>query len=378
MTMLIQTVWHELLDRRSDWLLENMDEAVRWREKLIERARLQNLAFFSDMCREAKRERAVLAEKYANALHADLHLMSEVNTTYDIRELLGIARLPGKGEEHVRRRFEAMSIFDQGCLLGAIDTADSFRAISADLRRLLGEFNTRLFADRSRHVTFTLAINPENAYRVERIALEEEGIGSVPDGWLVREEKRFCRVLKGGSFACVDDRPKTPYETYLKTLRRSEGKKDDPFAIGDKCGLMLIVPGEREPLALHKRLADLFISMDGRVVESEENLTKDGPPDPRNPHSSDRYKVAKLLVEWNERRYEIQIPSFQDYFSSLYSTDRENHAMYKLKTRLDVYFPILFPSSIYGHPWDDPRLREDLEMDKRDQLERFAKRKRRY
>lgn len=375
--MLIQPVWHELLGRRGDWLLDRTEEAVAWRKRLLRRARLQNVALMSDMCREAKRERAVLAEKYGAAVSPDLMLMSEVNTTYDIREVLELALVPGKGEEHRRRRFEAMSLFDQACLLSAIDTADSFRSISEDLRRLLGELNGRLFADRSRHVQFQLAQNPADAYRVRRIAIDAE-VADLPDGWLIRDETRFCREVREDGFVMVDDRPKTPYETYLKTLRRKEGNEQDPFNVADKCGLKLVVSTDEDVLTLRDRLGEIMVSMRGNVRSSQENITSKAPVDPRNPHSSNDFRAAKLLVDWDERQYEIQICAFQDYFSSLYSTGRENHALYKLGKCLDVYFPILFPSGIYGHPWDDAALREDLETDKKDQLERFAKRKRRY
>jgi hypothetical protein len=377
MTMLIQPIWHELLSRRGDWLLERTDEAVAWRKRLLRRARLQNIALMSDMCREAKRERAVLAEKYGTAVAPDLVLMSEVNTTYDIREVLELALVPGKGEEHRRHRFEAMSLFDQACLLSAIDTADSFRTISEDLRRLLGEFNERLFGDRSRHVQFQLAQNPGEKYRVRRIAIDAE-VADVPEGWLIRDETRFCREVREDGFVMVDDRPKTPYETYLKTTRRREGNEQKPFEVDDKCGLKMIVSTDEGVLALRDRVGEMMLAMKGVIRASQENITVKAAVDPRNPHSSDDFRAAKLLADWDERAYEIQICTFQDYFSSLYSTGRENHALYKLGKCLDVYFPILFPSEIYGHPWHDPALREDLETDKKDQLERFAKRKRRY
>lgn len=364
--MLIQPVWRELLERRNDWLLEDNREAVEWRRGLIRRARLQNVALFSDMALSAKTARGALADKYAHACKHDLEMESEVATAYDVRDLLDLALDRGKGEIHQRKRFESLSFADQGCQLAVIDTVDSCRAISEDLNRLIVEVRTRLFADHSMHVNVETLHDPEASYRVTAVGVGQELTPG--NGELKRSTSLVCRVLKNGGLAYFDPRLKTPYETYLKVLRRSVAGEEDPFAVADRCGLKFVVPSVEEAFALRDALLGFAGDIGGQVNALQENLSAAGRVDPNNRSSSSNFRAVKLLMTWAERLYEIQIQTLQDYLSSQYSTGDENHEKYKQDVCLSTYFPILFPGAIYGQDWSDPHVRERLREQKRMQL----------
>lgn len=364
--MLIQSVWQDLLERRGDWLLEDNREAVEWRRGLIRRARLQNVALFSDMVLNAKTARGALADKYAHACKHDLEMESEVATAYDVRDLHGLALDQGKGEIHRRKRFEALSLADQGCLLAVIDTVDSYRAISEDLNRLIVETRTRLFLDESTHLAVETLHDPEAGYRVTAAGVGRELTPG--NGELKRSTSLVCRVLKSGGVAYFDPRLKTPYETYLKVLRRSVAGEEEPFAVADRCGLKFVVPSVEEAFALRDALLGFVGDIGGQVNAVQENLSAAGRMDPNNRSSSANFRAVKLLMTWTDRLYEIQVQTFQDFLSSQYATGDENHEKYKQDVCLSTYFPILFPGAIYGQDWGDQQVRERLREQKRMQL----------
>ncbi|HBO99988.1 MAG: hypothetical protein UU48_C0002G0012 [Candidatus Uhrbacteria bacterium GW2011_GWF2_41_16] len=325
-----------------------------------------------------QKELVNLVHRYAMPLEEEeLALESRVALAVDMEDLLRLADVQGDDPLRCRKRFEARRFFDLTMFLDRIDRIDPIERVRRDLSRMIHLFEHHLFLPGSENIQVWTYHDPTRAYRVAQIGINRQLF--LPNE---RYNPMTCRLLAGTQDGRVlfHHRDKDTFGACLKILKqRQDRKKADPFDVRDRRGFALVVSDLMYRDQLIDKLQQVVTSAGGKMRLDASNSTGDSETkmDPNNPHTSEYFRATKFEILWNmpsedwqKFPYEIIIFTFADYFSQKFSLGLENHDLYRLEQMLDVYFPILFPSSVYQTvvDWKDTSIRELLRKCKRAKL----------
>lgn len=345
----------EIAKVRQDWTGVLDEEAVRRRQEVLRSHDQDYRHLLSNMLEKVRDERVRLINLYAHSLVDKLGIESSVGTTLNPARLLELALTEGEDLIHKRVRFEAVSFFDLARMLAWIERrpAESRFVVGEDMGNVIALLKEGLFQEKTKQIEVWTYHDPEDNYRVREIGIDHR---LHHDSDLVREHPMVCRMLQDGRLVCFDHRPKGLFETALKMIKQQASSIRRWDQVRDRRGFKLIVPDVQQGKALIDDLQVLFRKAGGTFCRGHSNMTGNGKRmDKHNKQSSKFFRAAKCEVIWHDRVYEILVVTFQDYFSSQFALDGENHELYRLKQMLDVYFPLLWPADIYGIDWSDER-----------------------
>ncbi len=345
----------EIAKIRQDWTGVLDKEAVRRRQEVLRSYDQDYHHLLSNMLEKVRDERVRLINQYAHSLVDKLGIESSVGTTLNPARLLELALTEGEDLIDRRVRFEAVSFFDLARFLAWIERLpdESRYVVGEDMGSVIALFKDKLFQERTAQIKVSTYHDPDDNYRVREIGIDRR-LDEDPD--LVREHQMVCRMLQDGRPVRIDHRSKGLFETALKMLKQQASGIRRWYQVRDRRGFKLVVPDVQQAKALIDDLQALFRKEGATFRRGHSNMTGNGKRmDRRNPQSSKFFRAAKCEVIWHDRVYEILVVTFQDYFSSQFALDGENHELYRLKQMLDVYFPLLWPAGIYGIDWSDAR-----------------------
>ena len=363
--------FRQVLEWCADWTAPYDEKAIDRRRAFFRYAAPERKIFFARELVQLKRELDALKEKYAHAYLHDLELEAMVSSTDDVEDLYDLADDPGTTEVHRHRRFGALMLGDVAMCIAGNELPDSYLVASKDQGKFVARITNDFFREDVRRVVVTRFHDPADHFRVKALAVHDpedpsfrvEGIPAELPGSFdprhVHNEPLACRTL-GGRLVGFHHRTKTPFDTYLKVLIRRQEGHPDPFDVQDRCGVKFLVPTEDERDALIRQLRDFIAVIGGDC--------RDDGRDPKNKRSSKHYRVVKEWIDWNDRQFEAQFMTFQDYYSSRFSTNEENHELYKSRACRDIFFPHFFPASLYGIRWAHPDVQTFLREQKIPQL----------
>lgn len=326
-----------------------------WRGRKKSERKLLNL-----LLRSVRTERERMTELYLPHLTDRLELESTVAVTPNLRHLLSLATQGGDGPLDVQRRHEAMRLFDETCAIARMEQLDPIETIYEDLEAMLKLLARELFETDNQEVCVYTYHDRDDRYRVSDYRVNER---LAKDGLFERENRLVCRTaqINGNTdYVALHHRIKRHTNAWLKMQKQVQTNRQDPFNIKDRCGLKLTVPTVSLALQLVELITKIIEREDGHVVACSQNLTSNGRVDNTNGHSSPNFKVVRLEIWWRKRLFELQVTTFQHYYSSLLAVDAENHKVYRLLQCFDHYFPFLFPTAIYRVDWTDEQVRRQI------------------
>lgn len=319
------------------------------------------------MLREVHHGRQKYTHLYLPPFADRLEHESRVWNTTNPRRLLQLANERGDSPLDRQRRHEALRFFDESRALAHMEERHPIEAIQDKFEDFISSFTADLFEPGSDLITVYTYHDRADLYRVKQHAfmrpLPRDACGDL----LERGNPPItCRLFQHGGghfFVALRDRVKEHFDTWLKMQKQTREDRPNPHEIRDLCGLRLIAPDIAIAEQLLARTRTIIEGSRrkrtaGKVVELVNNLTEDVTA--HNRHSSRFFRAARLRIIWNGIAIEIQITTFQHYYSSILAVGRENHEMYRLLQCFDHYFPFLFPTAIYGIDWDNERIRRQL------------------
>ncbi len=348
--------WPTLQQWEGDWL-EVSRQAIRRRRDFLRRMLHRDKWLLTLSIEKVRTGRRELVSEFAYGFKDQLDPDSSVATTYDLDRLLVLAQMrePGRDPEP-HRWFDALSIFDQTVAVAMLEREDPTEAVGRDLDALITFLGRRVFAGGLVAEEFFVYHDPQHDYTV---GSEDVGVGRHlshrAEGRTRRLNRLTCRRTRDGKLVFLSHRDKSAYNVWLKIQRQAlQQKLVDPYAIHDRCGLMFVVEREEDIAALARHIERQIVRDGGHVVESlDGNHGKDGVVvDLKNDVSSSSYKVAKMIVVWRGRKFELQFTTFADHFNARDSLTDANHALYKLRQARKYAFPQLWPEQVYGIKWD--------------------------
>lgn len=384
--MRTRLMWPTFIDWQEDWSGHGLKEMLRGgsyrpsvemierRHEFLRTASPGDRALFSQMVERLQEARQRLIATFAPIFEDVLDLESRVACTLSMTELLELTRDVGRDSLHSRRRFEALSLFDQAAFLAAIEEDDAAKNVMRDLNELIEELSQQLFRTGGEQIALWTKHDPKDHFRVEGNAK----ISKRPKGRYVKRTRFFCRHLKDGGRVMLHHRVKKAFDAWRKIqVQVAEGRKNQPFNVRDRCGLKMVVPDIEAARSLLEKLLRIFVRLNASVSEVSDNLETNGRIDHKNTRSSTRFRAIKFEAEWQHRTFEIQIVTFRDYISAENATDEENHHLYKLRECVQVLFPLLWPSAIYQIHWKREEIHRLLSEGKIHELERRIMHRRR-
>jgi len=244
------------------------------------------------------------------------------------------------------------------------DNLDSIR------NELLHVFNQNVFVPGElRRVIVVAELDPNNYYRVKR-----KSDGKFDVAWLddtkqsempQTSETRFVLPLlvnvirmPNGKEILVHFDTRRKVFIFAKQLRKLYRESDH---VTDLSGLSLILlntrPEEEEYLA--DLLRNTVVNCPGLVSAQDSNASRAGTIDQHNPFSSPDRTGEKYDFRWGVK-HELQILTLPYFVNSLVAHALDGHPFYKLLTYLDTLFPWIWPTSLFGIDWYDPRIRDML------------------
>ncbi len=355
--------WRTLKKWEGDWL-EFSGKAIERRRELLRSLLHLNpwlLTFAIDHVRTGREK---LIHDFAFGFKDQLDLDSSVATTYDLERLLALAQLHesnAKPEPH--RWFDALSVFDQTVAIAMLECEDPTEAVGRDLDRLIAFLAERIFTSGFASREFYVYHDPASQHVVgpEDVGIDRH-LSHRADGRTRRLMRLSCRCTKDGKTVFLSHRDKKTFSVWIKIQRQIEQRSvENPYVIHDRCGLMFVVEQCGQIAELAGRIILELLRDGGEIVESlDGNHDKDATVDAKNDVSSSSYKVAKMLVRWHGRIFELQFTTFHDYFNASHSLTDANHALYKLRQARRYIFPRLWPQSVYGVHWDSGHVNKQM------------------
>lgn len=342
-------------------------DALDRRQQFVRSLSHMDRALCSIMLQAVHNLRRTLVQNYADVFSGVLKLESNVACVFQLEDLLELMRSDGKKPLDARRRFEAISLFDQAGFVAAIESDDSLDNIGRDLKEMLGLLQEYLFVG-SREITVWSRHDPKDSYRVKgQPQIDEPMRGNFTN---VRRREMTCRLLKGGDIAHLDHRLKDAAAAMLKIMRqRQHPDKENPYQVRDRCGLKFSLPSVELADKTCGALRRLLERHNAVLSPVQGNLNGNGQcKDTNNPQSSPYYKALSFNAVWRGRSFEFQIVTFKDLFSSEHALNDENHDLYKLRQYLTHIFPLFFPLPHYGINWLSRPVRQRLFRSKTRQL----------
>lgn len=372
-TQIMWPLFYEMMDDWSDpeslatknFILS--PEGVGRRQHVLRTLSHMDRALCSIMIQAVHNLRRTLVQNYADIFSGVLKMESNVACAFQLSDLMELMCSEGKKPLDGRRRFEAVSIFDQAAFVAAIESDDSLDNIGRDLKEMLGLLQENWFVG-SRDITVWTRHDPKDYYRVKgQPQIDEPMKGNLTN---VRRREMTCRVLKGGDVAHLDHRLKDAATAMLKILRQQQNPdKSQPFQVRDRCGFKFSLPTVDQAYRACASLRRLLEKHGAVLTEVQGNLNGNGQrKDANNPQSSPYYKALSFNAVWHDRSFEFQIVTFKDLFSSEHALNDENHELYKLRQFLTFIFPLFFPPAHYGIEWSDRKVRKRLFRSKTRQL----------
>jgi len=346
--------WSELQSWQSDWL-DIHPRAIERRRRFIERRSLMEKWRFVTAIQNVRDGHAKLIDDYAYFFADQIEPDSSVATTPDLERLLALAVREGSdGRPDPQRWFEALSFFDQAIAIARIEREDPIECLGRDLDILIDFLSDHFFVDGFESIELHSYHSPERKFCVgpDDIVFGKSGDRA---GMVHRKVRLTCRKTDRHKPVFIRDRIKNPFVTWLKTQRQIvEARVQDPFDVKDRCGLMYVLPTVGELYDFAEDLAGLLTQNHAEVIEPfHSNHETDTSADARNPSSSSNHKLAKTLIRWNDRLYEFQFMTFYDYVTSIRSISNANHVHYRLRQAARHFFPLLWPTQLYGVDWAD-------------------------
>lgn len=371
-----QILWTMLYEWTSDWTRNSevsdqpfflSPDALNKRQQFLRSLSHMDRALCSVMIQAVHNLHRVLVQNYADVLSGVLKMESNVACAFKLEDLFEL--MSGSGDKPLdsRRRFEAVSIFDQTCFVGAIESDDSLDNIGRDLKEMLCLLQENLFVG-SRDITVWSRHNPHDFYRVrDTPQIDQPMKGNLAN---VRRHEMTCRVLKGGELAHLDHRLKDAATTLVKIYRqKKDPDKNHPFQVRDRCGLKLSLVTVEQVYKTLKVLRHLLEKHGAHLSKAQGNLNGHGErKDANNPQSSPFYKAISFNAEWRDRNYEFQLVTLRDLLSSEHALNDENHELYKLRQYQTFILPMFFPPRHYGINWSSRNVRRRLWRAKVQQL----------
>jgi hypothetical protein len=362
-----------------DWHGDHDPQAAEVRKALIVGKRKQDEAAYDDSMMNAKRELNALLERYADSLRLRIGHESTVGSCVDIGDLIGYSDHAGDDRVSRRIRCEARIVFDAAFVQKELDSANSQyhagKGNNALIRMVTGMFVGSVDAEVVSHH------DPDNAYRTAKWELKPHTPSDaehviryalrtpIPQGLRVKRTPMLCRRLKDGRLVCMEHRVKERFEVFLKVRHQvdkwkknplEDGKPWDPLSVPDRSGVRFLVPDVSEAFEFAEDFRTFLAERGIQCSPLEENIRNGGKVDEKNPHSSKFFKAIKFNAAMSPWTHEVQILTFRDYFSSQYALGEENHELYKLSRCLKLYFPLFWPTRVYGVDWSDESVGREL------------------
>lgn len=362
--------WEVLCHWQDDWMKPD-PEAIENRRRFLARSLSSDLCYYAQAVHTLRNGRARLVHGYADAYFDQLELDSTVATTSNLPRLLSFAEQLGvQRKTDAQRWFEAMSRFDQVVSIAKIEQHDPYELLDRDMSDLLTFLSKHFFEDRFESAEIYCYFDPAKDYEVRE---ENICIGKHLNrpGLVRRKSELTCRRTKDErDLVYLRHRVKDPFDVWLKIQRQlARSKKEDPYLVRDRCGILLVVENEK---ALHKiavNIATLLTDHGGKETELlDANHGTNRAIDGANAHSSSGYQMAKMSIMWQGREFEFQFLTLHDYFTSKHSLREANHELYRLKQATDYFLPLLWPAKIYGVDWNLPHVRHELRKWKESQI----------
>ena len=354
-----------VLSWNGDWTGLRDPIATRKRKSFLESVEARKIKHVASRVADARAGRMLLAKEIAWPIIDELQMIGDIEVTSNPLALLRLADTPGDNRLVMRRRFEALCLFDLGLIGFELERIDPMRRVEDDVLAMIGLLEEFVFSGDTQELDVHTYHDAEEVYRVKGISYDVATPEKFPK-LAPRKHYSLCRITNRGIVLQFDVRAKDRFRTVVKLLKQAERPKEnqDPLLVKDRCGLKFVVQSLEEVNALVEELRWHLEACDAVVVADGDNLTVDTgtAADPSNPHSSSKYKMKQLSVFWRGRWYEFQIVTFANHYSALYSQDEENHVLYKLKQVGKDVFSKLFLGNLYlgEGRWDDPALKQML------------------
>lgn len=307
----------------------------------------------------------VLDEYFPVMLRQRLKMSSAISAERDPVELLCHCGASGTDIISRIRRFEARRQLTFAQIEFELRrNANDPETLDEDLTWFVRALDTSYFLPRrSDQVTVIADLEPANANRVVSFRLvkrNDPDARSIPTKTkaVIPLDVRFVPSRGTGHDIMVyfDARRKVhaPLKLIRKRMRHHE-------TLSDICGVKLVFFEEQNELVEGvERLRRTIVRAPGSVSGEASNAQRAGILDPTNHHSSSEYRARKYDVRMKNRIFEIQFMYVKDYVNELVATGQENHPLYKLRTFLDLVFPVIFPTELFGLDWRDDALRQEL------------------
>lgn len=361
--------WQTLSEWRKDWF--SLDaKVIEKRLAYLHRASSLERFHLTQAVTIIRYGRERLLDHYAYVYADQLAPDSSVGSTPHLDRLLELAVKNGENNQpDPQRWFEALSLFDQAIAVSRIESEDPYEKIGRDLDTLIDFLRDRFFVGGFEKIDVYSYHDPNDGYTVHTGDVSIDRPLTRP-GLTRRKSRMTCRRLANDRIAYMHHRIKDPFQTWLKMYRQQlERREKNPFFINDRCGLMFVVPSVDELQDIALCLLELLIVNGATEIEPlEMNHQTDHRADIQNHHSSARYKAAKMLVDWEGRRFEFQFVTFPDYFTSARSLLDSNHELYKLRQAMNYFLPLIWPECVYEMDWNNPQIRHTLRSWKEAQL----------
>jgi hypothetical protein len=305
----------------------------------------------------------ILKEYFPRRMHRRLEMTTEVASSHDPIELILECAVQGMDIQSRTRRFEARRQLTFAQIEFELQLNGAGRQ---DLMRDVGWFadvcdDGYFVKKESEQRTVIALLNAEDENRVKKfqIHLSRDPVSrtpSSPNEYVVPLNVRFIPSSAGPIPVYLETRIKEhiPIKLIKKRQRRHE-------TLTDLCGAKFVFFDEgRELMAGVERIRRTIARAPGCVSGEASNIARAGQVDPKNVHSSEEYRARKWDVRLNNRHFELQFMYLPYYLNEQVSHGKDNHPLYKLSQYLDLVFPVLFPSDLYGLDWHSQVLREEL------------------
>lgn len=342
----------EIVAGRADWIGRPSTEALKRRESLLNAMSPDKKRLLSDMIGVARAGREGLLQSYAHSLLDSLMTESHGGASLRPRRLLEFAACPGNDVMDHRSRFEAISLFDIALLQQWLEhePSSSRYVVGEDITDLLDELVRTFFIPGTRDVKVRTLHDPDDHFRVSQIAFGGEELQSHSE--YVRVHPMTFRLAQNDLLVLVDHRPKGLFESILKMFKQLDAGVQDWYKVYDRRGFRMVVQTREDVDRLFRALevfASLleaeFVRVGGNITEPDAKMKRD------NVQSHARFKADKVRIVWRGQPYEFQVMVAQDYISSKFALDGENHDLYRLRQLADCYGELLWPRALYGIEW---------------------------
>ncbi len=213
---------------------------------------------------------------------------------------------------------------------------------------------------KSEQVTVIAKLDPANAHRVSsfKVVPRNQSVGSMilRDTQIVLPlDVRFV-ADNGGMFPVFFDARVKEHSVIKKIAKRARRS-----SLTDLWAVQWVAFNEEHDLM---RIIDLLrrgvVIVPGTISGEASNAQRAGVLDPMNHHSSHEYRSTKYDMTFCNWVLELAFKYLPIFVNELVSRGRDCHRLYKLWKYLDLVFPVIFPTALYGIDWRDLELRQLL------------------